>query len=152
MSAELLKEYKEATDNFIAAAKAIPSEKLNKSPSNDEWSPANIIDHLADSEAHFYIRYLKILTEDVPQTDFFDEEVYPVKLKYEKRDVEKSLHLLQSLRESFYNIMSNFTPDEWERKGKNSDVGEYPIIALIKKTRTHMKDHLNQLNEAVAKL
>ena len=152
MSAELLKEYKEATDNFVAAAKAIPIEKLDKSPSNDEWSPANIIHHLADSEAHFYIRYLKILTEDVPQTDFFDEEVYPVKLKYEKRDVEKSLHLLQSLRESFYNIMSNFTPDEWERKGKNSDVGEYPIIALIKKTRTHMKDHLNQLNEAVAKL
>jgi len=31
-------------------------------------------------------------------------------------------------------------------------VGEYPIIALIKKTRTHMKDHLNQLNEAVAKI
>ena len=152
MSAELLKEYKEATDNFMAAAKTIPIEKLDKSPSNDEWSPANIIHHLADSEAHFYIRYLKILTEDVPQTDFFDEEVYPVKLKYEKRDVEKSLHLLQSLRESFYNIMSNFTPDEWERKGKNSDVGEYPIIALIKKTRTHMKDHLNQLNEAVAKL
>jgi len=152
MSAELLKEYKEATDNFIAAAKAIPIEKLDKSPSNDEWSPANIIHHLADSEAHFYIRYLKILTEDVPQTDFFDEEVYPVKLKYEKRDVEKSLHLLQSLRESFYNIMSNFTPDAWERKGKNSDVGEYPIIALIKKTRIHMKDHLNQLNEAVAKL
>ena len=152
MSAELLKEYKEATDNFIAAAKAIPIEKLDKSPSNDEWSTAKIIHHLADSEAHFYIRYLKILTEDVPQTDFFDEEVYPVKLKYEKRDVEKSLHLLQSLRESFYNIMSNFTPDEWERKGKNSDVGEYPIIALIKKTRTHMKDHLNQLNEAVAKL
>lgn len=152
MSLELLKEYKEATDNFIAAAKAIPSEKIHKSPSNDEWSPANIIHHLADSEAHFYTRYLKILTEDVPQTDFFDEEVYPVRLKYEKRDVEKSLILLQALRESFYNIMSNFTSEEWERKGKNSDVGEYPIIALIKKTRTHMKDHLSQLNEAVSKL
>lgn len=152
MSAELLKEYKEATDNFIAAAKAIPADKLHKSPSNDEWSPANIIHHIADSEANFYIRYLKILTEEIPQTDFFDEEVYPVKLKYDKRDVEKSLLLVQALRESFYNIMSNFTPDEWERKGKNSDVGEYPIIALIKKTRTHMKDHLNQLNEAVAKI
>jgi hypothetical protein len=151
MSAELLREYKEATDNFIAAAKVIPSQKLHKAPSNDDWSPASIIHHLADSEANFYVRYLKILTEDVPHTDFFDEEVYPVKLKYEKRDVEKSLILLQALRESFYNIMCNFTPEEWERTGKNSDVGEYPIIALIKKTRTHMKDHLNQLNEAVAK-
>lgn len=151
MSAELLKEYKEATDNFVAAAKAVPADKLHKAPANDEWSPANIIHHLADTEAHFYIRYLKILTEDVPQTEFFDENVYPVRLKYEKRDVETSLRLLQSLRESFSNIMSNFTADEWERKGRNSDVGEYPIIALIKKSRTHIKDHLNQLNEAVSK-
>jgi len=150
MSAELLKEYKDATDNFIAAAKAVPADKLHKAPSNDEWSPANIIHHLADTEAHFYIRYLKILTEDVPQTDFFDENVYPVKLKYQRRDVDYSLRLVQSLRESFYNIMINFTPDEWEKKGRNSDVGEYPIIALIKKSRTHIKDHLNQLNEAVA--
>jgi len=150
MSAELLKEYKDATDNFIAAAKAVPADKLHKAPSNDEWSPANIIHHLADTEAHFYIRYLKILTEDVPQTDFFDENVYPAKLKYQRRDVDYSLRLVQSLRESFYNIMSNFTPDEWEKKGRNSDVGEYPIVALIKKSRTHIKDHLNQLNEAVA--
>lgn len=150
MSAELLKEYKDGTDNFIAAAKAVPADKLHKTPANDEWSPANIIHHLADTEAHFYIRYLKILTEEIPETDFFDENVYPARLKYGKRDVEKSLHLLQSLRESFYNIMSNFTPDEWERKGKNANVGEYPIIALIKKSRTHIKDHLNQLNEAVA--
>jgi len=150
MSAELLKEYKEGTDNFIAAAKAVPVDKLHKTPVNDEWSPANIIHHLADTEAHFYIRYLKILTEDIPETDFFDENVYPVRLKYEKRDVQISLLLLLSLRESFYNIMSNFTAEEWERKGKNANVGEYPIIALIKKSRTHIKDHLNQLNEAVA--
>lgn len=151
MSAELLKEYKDATDNFIAAARAVPPPKLHSAPSNDEWSPANIIHHLADTEAHFYIRYLRILTEDVPLTDFFDENLYPSRLKYEKRDVESSLRLLQSLRENFYNIMSNFTPDEWERKGRNTDVGEYPIIALIKKSRSHIKDHLKQLEEAVAK-
>ena len=77
MSADLLKEYKDATDNFIAAARAVPAAKLHQAPSNDEWSPANIIHHLADTEAHFYIRYLKILTEDIPTTDFFDENVYP---------------------------------------------------------------------------
>jgi len=152
MSAELLKEYSDATANFIAAAKAVPADKLHKAPTSDQWSPANIIHHLADTEAHFYIRYLKILTEDIPQTEFFDENVYPVRLKYEKRDVQSSLRLLQALRENFFVIMSNFTPEEWERKGRNSDVGEYPIIALIKKSRTHIKDHLNQLNEAVSAL
>lgn len=150
MSVELLKEYKDATDNFIRAAKAIPADKLHKAPTSDAWSPANIIHHLADTEVHFYVRYLKILTEEIPQTDFFDETVYPSRLKYDKRDVEKSLILLQSLRESFYNVMSNFTSEEWERKGKNADVGEYPIIALIKKSRAHIKDHLNQLQEAIA--
>ena len=150
MSNEVIAEFWDSGNRFIQIAKSVSSEKLHKSNQNDEWSPANIIHHLADTEAHFYIRYLKILTEDIPETDFFDENVYPVRLKYEKRDVQKSLLLLQSLRESFYNIMSNFTAEEWERKGKNANVGEYPIIALIKKSRTHIKDHLNQLNEAVA--
>ena len=150
MSNEVIAEFGDSGNRFIEIAKSAPIEKLHKSNQNDEWSPANIIHHLADTEAHFYIRDLKILTEEIPETDFFDENVYPVRLKYGKRDVEKSLHLLQSLRESFYNIMSNFTAEEWERKGKNANVGEYPIIALIKKSRTHIKDHLNQLNEAVA--
>ena len=89
MSADLLREYKEATDNFIAAAKAVSETKLYKAPANDEWSPANIIHHLADTEAHFYIRYLKILTEDVPVTDFFDENggIYNVTFSLRKSSV-----------------------------------------------------------------
>ncbi len=144
MSSQLLAEYRESTDNFIAAARAIPKAELHKFASEGEWSPASIIHHLADAESHFFLRYLRIITEDNPETGSFNEDAYPAKLKYEKRDPELSLQLLQSLRESFLDIMQNFSEADWQRTGRNS-AGEYPIIALIKKSRSHINDHLEQL-------
>ena len=108
MSAELLKEYKDGTDNFIAAAKAVPADKLYKTPANDEWSPANIIHHIADAEAHFYVRYLRVLTENLPTTEFFDENVYPELLHYEKRDVNASIALIEGIRAASISLFNNF--------------------------------------------
>lgn len=70
MSNVVIAEFRDSGDRFVEIAKSISSEKLHKSPQNDEWSPANIIHHMADSEAHFYIRYLRVLTENLPTTEF----------------------------------------------------------------------------------
>ena len=75
MSNEVIAEFWDSGNRFIQIAKSVSSEKLHKSNQNDEWSPANIIHHIADAEAHFYVRYLRVLTENLPTTEFFDENV-----------------------------------------------------------------------------
>ena len=149
MSIEVIADFRNSGEQFVKIAKSISSEKLHKSPANDEWSPANIIHHMADAEAHFYIRYLRVLTENLPTTEFFDEDVYPELLHYEKRDVNASIALIESIRASSVSLFNNFKEEDWERKGITSDGKEFVLIALIKKARSHINDHSNQLSSAL---
>jgi hypothetical protein len=150
MSNEVIAEFRDSGNRFIEIAKSAPSEKLHKSNRNDEWSPANIIHHIADAEAHFYIRYLRVLTENLPTTEFFDEDAYPELLHYEKRDVKASIALIESIRAASLSLFNNFKEDDWQRKGVTSDGNEFVLIALIKKARSHINDHANQLSAALA--
>ena len=150
MSNEVIAEFRDSGNRFIEIAKSAPSEKLHKSNQNDEWSPANIIHHIADAEAHFYVRYLRVLTENVPTTEFFDENVYPELLHYEKRDVNASIALIESIRAASISLFGNFKEEDWQRKGLTSDGNEFVLIALIKKARSHINDHANQLSAALA--
>jgi len=146
MSNEVIAEFRDSGNRFIEIAKSAPSEKLHKSNQNDEWSPANIIHHIADAEAHFYIRYLRVLTENLPTTEFFDEDAYPELLHYEKRDVNASIALIESIRAASISLFNNFNDEDWQRKGITSDGKEFVLIALIKKARSHISDHANQLS------
>jgi len=149
MSNEVIAEFRDSGNRFIEIAKSAPSEKLHKSNQNDEWSPANIIHHIADAEAHFYIRYLRVLTENLPTTEFFDEDAYPELLHYEKRDVKASIALIESIRAASLSLFNNFKEEDWQRKGLTSDGNEFVLIALIKKARSHINDHANQLSGAL---
>ena len=149
MSNEVIAEFRDSGNRFIEIAKSAPSEKLHRSAQNDEWSPANIIHHIADAEAHFYIRYLRLLTENVPTTEFFDEEVYPELLHYEKRDVNASIALIEGIRAASISLFGNFNEEDWQRKGLTPDGKEFVLIAAIKKARTHINDHANQLSTAL---
>jgi hypothetical protein len=149
MSNEVIAEFRNSGNRFIEIAKSASSEKLHRSAQNDEWSPANIIHHIADAEAHFYIRYLRLLTENVPTTEFFDEEVYPELLHYEKRDVNASIALIEGIRAASISLFGNFNEEDWQRKGLTPDGKEFVLIAAIKKARTHINDHANQLSTAL---
>ena len=149
MSNEVIAEFWDSGNRFIQIAKSVSSEKLHKSNQNDEWSPANIIHHIADAEAHFYVRYLRVLTENLPTTEFFDENVYPELLHYEKRDVNASIALIEGIRAASISLFNNFKEEDWQRKGSTSDGNEFVLIALIKKARSHINDHANQLSAAL---
>jgi len=149
MSNEVIAEFWDSGNRFIQIAKSVSSEKLHKSNQNDEWSPANIIHHIADAEAHFYVRYLRVLTENVPTTEFFDENVYPELLHYEKRDVNASIALIEGIRAASVSLFGNFNEEDWQRKGLTSDGNEFVLIALIKKARSHINDHANQLSSTL---
>lgn len=152
MSIELIKEFRDSGDLFLKMAKSVHVEKLHESPAESEWSPANIIHHMADTEAHFYIRYLRVLTESEPLTPFFDENIYPERLSYAIRDVNASISLLESIRNSSLALFTNFSTEDWQRKGVTAEGKEFVLIALIKKSRSHITDHANQLNIALSSL
>jgi len=147
MSKELLQQFAAANREFCAYAKSIPADKLHVAPAEGEWSPAFVIHHMADSDAHFMVRFLNILSTDNPQIIPFDEEAFPTSLGYAGRDVAISIAALEASCAHLVDIFANVSDDVWSRAGVHTVRGEMTASALLELTLGHRTGHLEQLKK-----
>jgi hypothetical protein len=89
---------------------------------------------------------------DKPAIAPFDEEVYPTSLKYEKRDVTKSLAAIEGISAAVVNLLSNADQSAWNRIAIHPEAGEMTVSNILEKVISHYRAHLNQLKEIVEAL
>lgn len=152
MSRELIVEYLDGGKRFVALARTVSLEDIDRSPASDQWSPAFIIHHLSDAELHFATRFLRILTEDKPVIQPFDEDVYPSRLNYSQRDPQLSLKSFEAVSKTMADLLSQIPEVDWERQGVHVERGDFPLIAAVKLTRNHVQAHIEQLEQVLQTL
>src|SRR5215472_8233113 len=63
-----------------------------------KWNIRQIIAHLADTELVLAYRMRKVIAEDSPTIDAFDQDAWAKQLGYERRKPKQSLESLRRLR------------------------------------------------------
>jgi hypothetical protein len=152
MSQALVIEYTNTVKEFLAIAKSIAQGDLLKSPKAGEWSASFVIQHMADSEVHFSSRFMNALTETEPKIVPFNEDVYPERLNYGKRDAVKVLSLIEAQSQVTADLLTNVNPEDWHRKSIHPEAGVMTITDILAKAISHYQAHLNQLKEVKASL
>ena len=147
MTKEILEQFDSATREFCEVARAIPSERLHVAQSEGEWSPAYVIHHLADSDAHFLVRFLNVLSSENPTIVPFDEEAFPIALHYPGRTVETSLAAIEASRAHAVDFLKEVPDADWNRVGVHSQRGEMTLTDLLVLTTNHRKEHIEQLKK-----
>ena len=147
MSKEILQQFVSANKEFCAYAKAMKPEQLSHVPAPGEWSPAYVIHHMADSDAHFLVRFLNILSTDKPAIVPFDEEAFPTTLGYVGRNVAISIASIEAATAQLVDIFSNVSDEVWNRTGLHPERGELTASALLQLTLNHRVWHLEQLKK-----
>jgi hypothetical protein len=150
MSNEILESYLAAADNFVSVAKSASPEKLATPPSTGEWSGAYVIHHMADFEVHFSHRFLRILTEDNPDIESYDESNYPSVLKYDSRNIGESLNIIVGLRNFIYQTLNNLDDSVLDRPATHSVKGNITLKNILQSSTGHLADHAAQLKTAIA--
>lgn len=150
MSNEILENYLAAADNFISVAKSASLEKLATPPSAGEWCGAYVIHHMADFEVHFSHRFLRILTEDNPDIESYDESNYPSVLKYDSRNIDESLNIIVGLRNFIYQTLKNLDDSVLARPATHSVKGSITLKDILQSSAGHLVDHATQLKTAIA--
>lgn len=145
---ELLDTYHGNVQAFIAAAKAITSESMNVSSTPDQWSPAFVIHHMADAELQFGVRFANALAEDNPAIVPFDEEKFPIGLKYAQRNPQISLLAFEAAHELNYEILKNASADDWNRTSVHPEKGQVHLTSLVKLCGGHIGAHIEQLTNS----
>jgi hypothetical protein len=145
--AALLARYAQGSQALADAIAAVPAEKLDNTVMADEWTPRQIVHHVADSETMSYIRLRRLLAEEKPLIMGYDEEEYARKLHYD-RPIAASLAVVRAVRDSSAELLATLSEEEWAREGTHSDSGRYTMDDWLRIYVAHCHDHADQIRRA----
>ena len=145
--ANLLDQFRMGYAEVEAALAGITEAELDNPPPDGGWTARDVAHHLADSEATAYVRLRRLIAEDEPLIQGYDEPEYARRLHYD-RPIASSLAVLRGVREASLSLLESLTPAEWERSGTHEESGAYSVDSWLKIYANHSHDHANQIRAA----
>jgi hypothetical protein len=141
----LVEQYKAGYEEVRSSLEGFPEEHLSAHPINGKWSAREIVQHLADSEMTSAIRLRKLLTEDAPQIQGYDQESYASRLRYNEREIAPALDALRGARATTGQLLDHMTEDDWARVGTHSESGRYTAETWLTIYAAHAHNHAAQI-------
>ena len=142
---QLISRYAAGYDEVEGALKGFPAGGLTAHPLPGKWSAAEIVHHLADSESTSALRIRKLLAEEHPVIQGYDQERYATKLRYNERDIAPSLDAFRAARATTVQLFPGLTDAYWAREGWHTDAGRYSAETWLRIYAFHAHDHAAQI-------
>ncbi|HEY7021575.1 MAG TPA: DinB family protein [Ktedonobacterales bacterium] len=139
----LIEQYKDGYRAVREALDQLTETELDARPA-DGWTPREIAHHLADSETMSYIRLRRLLAEDHPTIQGYDEPEFARKLHYD-RPIASSLEVFRTVRVASAELLDALGEDEWAREGTHSESGRYTMDDWLEIYAAHAHDHAAQM-------
>jgi hypothetical protein len=143
----LIAQYRDGYGAIAEALLKITPKELEAKPGPGRWSAREIVHHLADSEITAGVRLRRLLAEDRPQIQGYDQDEFARRLHYD-RPHEASLELFRTVRESTAELLERLQPADWMREGTHSESGRYTVETWLKIYADHAHKHARQIREA----
>lgn len=142
---KLIAQYAAGYDEVVRALEGFPAENLGAHPIPGKWSAREIVHHLGDSESTSAIRLRKLLVEDSPTIEGYDQDQFATKLRYNDRDMQPALEAFRSSRETTVQLLSLMTEDDWKRAGVHTESGPYSAEKWLVIYADHAHGHASQI-------
>ena len=144
---ELIQKYGAGHQAVVAALADIREDELDRSTGDDDWTPRQIVHHIADSEMESATRLRRLVALDNPTIHGYDEKQFAQTLTRD-RPIEPSLEAVRWARASTMQILERLTDDEWTRKGTHTEMGPYSVERWLEVYAAHCHDHAAQIKKA----
>jgi DinB superfamily len=125
----------------------LPAELVGRRPEPGEWSVAELLAHLWDSELVYGYRARAILTQDRPPLAAYDQDAWATLPRPPFREL---LAGLVALRTGNLALIGDTPTDRWERVGMHQERGETSFRVLTQEIAGHARAHLLQLQQTIA--
>jgi hypothetical protein len=113
----LIARYREGPAVVEAALEGVSEAELDHRSADGGWSAREVVHHLGDSEMTSGIRLRKLLAEDGPTIQGYDEAEYARRLHYASRPVGPSLAAMRAARQATAPILDLLGEEDWSRVG-----------------------------------
>jgi len=141
----LIAQYDDGYNEVIAALDGFPAESLGEHPIPGKWSAREIVHHLGDSETTSASRIRKLLVEENPTIQGYDQDQFATKLRYNERDMSPALEAFRYARASTTPLLRMMTEDDWQRSGTHTESGRYTAENWLAIYAAHAHNHAAQI-------
>jgi hypothetical protein len=149
---ELIAKYREGYNEVTRSLEGFPPDSLTAHPIEGKWSAAEIVHHLADSETTSGLRLRRLLVEDHPLIQGYDQDAYAGRLNYNNREMAPALDAFRSARATAAQLFEFMSDADWHREGTHSESGSYSVEGWLTIYASHAHNHAAQIRRLRAAL
>lgn len=142
---DLIVKYKAGYDEVARALENFPANALTAHPIPDKWSAAEIVHHLADSETTSGLRLRRLIVEDHPLIQGYNQDEYALRLNYSRREMAPSLEAFRYARLTTAQLFEFMSDEDWHREGTHSESGSYSAEDWLQIYAAHAHNHAAQI-------
>jgi len=147
---DLLDAFKATPDLLNGLLNPIDTAQARSATGGDEnWSVVEVICHLRDAEEFFIKRYQSMRDQENPVIVGYDQEALARERNYKNADFRASLASFNALRRQTVSELSRLTPEQWQRRGQHTELGQITIFAQAIHHVAHDAIHCAQIARQV---
>ncbi|MCU1261799.1 MAG: hypothetical protein JWO80_4684 [Bryobacterales bacterium] len=137
-------------DALRALLDGVTEKQTQWKPAPDRWSIAEVLEHLSHVEGHgFRSRVERMVTEDNPHLESYDQLTYAAAGQYSGREAEESFAHFEEQREDNIIYLNGLPLSVVHRTGLHEKLGPITIGQLLNEWAFHDLGHIRQIAELV---
>lgn len=136
-----LAQFAEAPAKLRAAVAGLSDSQLDTPYRPGGWTVRQVVHHLADATVNWYIRPKLAVTEDVPVTKPYAEQLWAELPDARTAPVEPSLQMFEGVIARWCRFFQSLTPDQWRRQFANAEWGTLTVEDTLRAMAWHTRHH-----------
>ena len=125
----------------------IGREKWQASHAADQWSPAQVLSHLAEGEMVFAFRIRMIARTSGVPIPAYDQNIWVNNSGYLTADPSLALKVFETLRQANLSYIHSIPKTDYENYGIHAERGKETVHDLLRLVAGHDLNHLKQIEE-----
>jgi hypothetical protein len=142
---DLLERFRRGAELVAVTMTGAAGPELDFTPEPGKWSIRQIVSHLADSEIVATTRLRRILAEDNPALEPYDQNAWAANLDYNKRKTSQALETFRRMRGENYELLKELPETAFNRVGMHKKLGEVTLLRMVQLFAEHAENHAQQL-------
>jgi hypothetical protein len=130
---------------LVYAADGLTLEQEHARPGPGDWSIAELVGHLVDTDLVACDRMKRVIADSNPLLVAFDETAWIKRLGTHEMPVEEGVNLFVANRRWMTRILRRCSNDDFARAGQHSELGRMTLAELLTTYVHHLDHHLRFL-------
>jgi len=146
MNAQTIDDYEAGGTKLEQAIRGLTGEDLLASPPSEpeigKWTIQQVVLHLCDSDLVYAERMKRVIAEENPTLQGYDENKWVAGLHYAEQSAEDAVTLLATVRRQMARILRTLPESAFARPGNHTEYGKRTLAQLVEGAVKHLDHHI----------